>query len=40
MPLGGGIVRHMFVTRDHKIAMALSGVSAIGLVEILPSNSN
>jgi virginiamycin B lyase len=40
MPLGGGIVRHMFVTRDNKIAMALSGVSAIGLVEILPSNSN
>src|SRR5215831_6569796 len=40
MPLGGGIVRHMFVTPDHKIAMALSGVSAIGLVEILPSNSN
>jgi virginiamycin B lyase len=40
MPLGGGIVRHMMKTRDGNIAMALSGVSAIGLVEILPSNSN
>ena len=32
-----GIVRHMFVTRDNKIAMALSGVSAIGLVDANPS---
>jgi virginiamycin B lyase len=40
MPLGGGIVRHMMKTRDGNIAMALSGVSAVGLVEILPSNSN
>ena len=30
----------MMKTRDGNIAMALSGVSAVGLVEILPSNSN
>jgi len=40
MPEGGGIVRHMMPTRDGNIAMALSGLSKIGLVEILPSNSN
>ncbi|MEA2990572.1 MAG: virginiamycin lyase [Alphaproteobacteria bacterium] len=40
MPDGGGIVRHMMKTRDGNIAMALSGISKIGLVEILPSNSN
>ncbi len=40
MPEGGGIVRHMMTTRDGNIAMALSGISKIGLVEILPSNSN
>ena len=40
MPDGGGIVRHMMPTRDGGIAMALSGISKVGLVEILPSNSN
>ena len=40
MPFGGGIVRHMVKTPDGNIAMALSGLSKIGLVEILPSNSN
>jgi virginiamycin B lyase len=40
MPLGGGIVRHMMKTRDGNIAMALSGISKVGIVEILPSNSN
>ena len=40
IPGGGGIVRHMVKTRDGNIAMAMSGISAIGLVEILPSNSN
>ena len=40
MPDGGGIVRHMMKTRDGNIAMALSGISKVGLVEILPSNSN
>lgn len=40
MPDGGGIVRHMMPTRDGNIAMALSGISKVGLVEILPSNSN
>jgi virginiamycin B lyase len=37
---GGGIVRHMMPTRDGNIAMAMSGLSAVGIVEILPSNSN
>ena len=37
---GGGIVRHMMPTRDGNIAMAMSGLSQVGIVEILPSNSN
>jgi virginiamycin B lyase len=37
---GGGIVRHMMPTRDGNIAMAMSGLSAVGIVEILPSSSN
>ena len=40
MPGGGGIVRHMMPTKDGNIAIALSGISKVGLVEILPSNSN
>jgi virginiamycin B lyase len=40
MPDGGGIVRHMMPTKDGNIAISLSGISKIGLVEILPSNSN
>ncbi len=40
MPEGGGIVRHMMPTKDGNIAIALSGISKVGLVEILPSNSN
>jgi hypothetical protein len=37
---GGGIVRHMMPTRDGNIAMAMSGLSQVGIVEILPANSN
>jgi len=40
MPDGGGIVRHMVKMPDGNIAMALSGISKVGIVEILPSNSN
>ena len=40
IPGGGGIVRHMMPTRDGNIAMAMSGLSAVGIAEILPSNSN
>jgi virginiamycin B lyase len=40
IPGGGGIVRHMMPTRDANIAMAMSGLSAVGIAEILPSNSN
>jgi virginiamycin B lyase len=37
---GGGIVRHMMPTRDGNIAMAMSGLSAVGIAEILPASSN
>ncbi len=37
---GGGIVRHMMPTRDGGIAMAMSGLSQVGIAEILPSASN
>jgi virginiamycin B lyase len=37
---GGGIVRHMMPTRDGGIAMAMSGLSQVGIMEILPSASN
>ena len=37
---GGGIVRHMMPTPDGKIAMAMSGLNEVGLVEILPVSSN
>jgi hypothetical protein len=30
----------MMPTRDGKIAMAMSGLNQIGIVEILPSSSN
>src|ERR1700736_1277391 len=40
IPQGGGIVRHMMPTRDGNIAMAMSGLSKVAIVEILPSNSN
>jgi len=40
MPEGGGIVRHMMKMPDGNIAMAFSGISKVGIVEILPSNSN
>lgn len=34
IPSGGGVVRNVSVTRDGNLAMALSGVNKIGLVEI------
>jgi virginiamycin B lyase len=37
---GGGIVRHMMPTKDGNIAMAMSGLSQVGIMEILPSQSN
>jgi virginiamycin B lyase len=37
---GGGIVRHMMPTPDGNIAMAMSGLSQVGIMEILPSASN
>jgi virginiamycin B lyase len=40
IPNGGGIVRHMMPTRDGNIAMAMSGINMVGIVEILPSSSN
>jgi len=40
IPNGGGIVRHMMPTPDGKIAMAMSGLNMVGIVEILPSSSN
>jgi virginiamycin B lyase len=40
IPNGGGIVRHMMPTRDGNIAMAMSGLNMVGIVEILPSSSN
>jgi virginiamycin B lyase len=40
IPGGGGIVRHMMPTRDGNIGMAMSGLSKVAIVEILPSNSN
>ena len=40
IPSGGGIVRHMMPTRDGNIAMAMSGLNMVGIVEILPSSSN
>jgi len=40
IPGGGGIVRHMVPTPDGKIAMAMSGLSTVGLVEIQPTSSN
>jgi virginiamycin B lyase len=40
IPGGGGIVRHMMPTPDGKIAMAMSGLNTVGIVEILPSSSN
>jgi hypothetical protein len=33
-------VRHMMPTRDGNIAIAESGLSKVGIVEILPSTSN
>jgi len=40
IPGGGGIVRHMMPTSDGKIAMAMSGLNMVGIVEILPTSSN
>jgi len=40
IPNGGGIVRHMMPTPDGKIAMAMSGLNMVGIVEILPNSSN
>jgi len=40
IPNGGGIVRHMMPTRNGNIAMAMSGLNMVGIVEILPSSSN
>ena len=40
IPGGGGIVRHMMPTHDGNIAISMSGLSKVGIVEILPSNSN
>jgi virginiamycin B lyase len=40
IPNGGGIVRHMVPTRDGNIAMAMSGLNMVGIVEILPTSSN
>ncbi len=40
IPNGGGIVRHMMPTRDGNIAMAMSGLNMVGIVEILPGSSN
>ena len=34
IPSGGGVVRNVSVTRDSNLALALSGVNKIGLVEI------
>ena len=34
IPSGGGVVRNVSVTRDGNLALALSGVNKIGLVEI------
>jgi virginiamycin B lyase len=40
IPNGGGIVRHMVPTRDGNIAMAMSGLNMVGIVEIAPTSSN
>jgi virginiamycin B lyase len=41
IPGGGGIVRHMMPTTDGKsIAISMSGLSKVGIVDILPPNSN
>jgi virginiamycin B lyase len=40
IPNGGGIVRHMMPTRDGNIAMAMSGLNMVGIVDILPTSSN
>jgi virginiamycin B lyase len=40
IPSGGGIVRHMVPTRDGNIAMAMSGLNMVGIVDILPTSSN
>jgi virginiamycin B lyase len=41
IPGGGGIVRHMMPTADGKgIAISMSGLSKVGIVDILPPNSN
>jgi virginiamycin B lyase len=40
IPNGGGIVRHMMPTREGNIAMAMSGLNMVGIVEILPTSSN
>jgi len=37
---GGGIVRHMMPTSDGGIAMAMSGLSAVAIAEILPATGN
>ena len=34
IPSGGGVVRNVSVTREGNLALALSGVNKIGLVEI------
>ena len=34
IPSGGGVVRNVSVTKDGNLAMALSGVNKVGLVEI------
>ena len=34
IPSGGGVVRNVSVTKDGNLALALSGVNKIGLVEI------
>jgi virginiamycin B lyase len=40
IPGGGGIVRHMVPTPDGQLAMAMSGLSTVGIAEILPASSN
>jgi virginiamycin B lyase len=40
IPNGGGIVRHMMPTREGNIAMAMSGLNMVGIVEIVPTSSN
>ena len=34
IPAGGGVVRHMMVTRDGNLALAESGINRVALVTI------